>query len=94
MASAVLLSPSVEVWLLLQLGLLLGGHHQHRVSLATVFRVIWVFSLNRYINNKGRVKEGKGLTATGFDCGQRLGWLPALPGQEVQTTAGMGTCSR
>lgn len=70
LASPVLLSPTVEVWLLLQLRLLLGGHHQHRVCLAAVFRVIRVFSLNRYINNKGRVREGKGLTATGFDCGE------------------------
>lgn len=72
LASPVLLSPTVEVWLLLQLGLLLGGHHQHSIALATAFRVIWVFSLNRYINNKGRVRGGRGLTAPALIAGSSL----------------------
>lgn len=59
LASPILLSATVEVWLLLQLRLLLGRDHQHCVSLATVFRVVRVFSLNRYINNK-ELREGKG----------------------------------
>lgn len=71
LASPVLLSPTVEVWLLLQLRLLLGGHHQHRVALATAFRIIWVFSLNRYINNS-RVRGGRGLTALAVIVGSSL----------------------
>lgn len=52
---AVLLSPAVEVRLLLHLSLLLRGRHQQRVPLAPVLRVIRVFSLKRYINHKRQI---------------------------------------